>query len=207
MPAYGSGVSRFGYRYAHLGTNAAEIIKNALNPLFVMKTLFTPQKLLYLLIIFSPLVFLPLFSWLGIFLLLPGLAENLLSNYPFQISGFYHYDAILIPGVFIGAVYALKYWREKWPGISKIKYLIIFAAALNFLVRSPLSPFLFPTEFFRDNPHWEALRKMTRLVPPNVSVTAPTNLIPHLTNREQIYMLGTEPFQTDIVLMDGGDLS
>ena len=207
MPAYGSSASRLGYRSAYLRTNAAEIIKNALNPLFVTQTLFTPQKLLYLLIIFSPLVFLPLFSWLGIFLLLPGLAENLLTNYPFQFSGLYHYDAILIPGVFIGAIYALKYWQRKWPKISKIKYLIILAAALNFLIRSPLSPFLFPTELFRDNPHWEALRKMTRLVPSDVSVTAPANLIPHLTNREQIYVLGTEPFQTDIVLIDGGDLS
>ena len=45
------------------------------------------------------------------------------------------------------------------------------------------------------------------MAPGNASVSAHTNLVPHLAKREQIYMLGTEPFPTDIVLIDGADLS
>ena len=45
------------------------------------------------------------------------------------------------------------------------------------------------------------------MVPTAISVSAPTNLIPHLAHREHAYMLGAEPFRTDIVLIDAGDLS
>ena len=46
---------------------------------------------------------------------------------------------------------------------------------------------------------------MTNAIPANVSVAANTNLVPHLADRERIYMLGREPVPADVVLIDGGD--
>ncbi|MDO8429926.1 MAG: hypothetical protein Q7S73_00990, partial [bacterium] len=50
-------------------------------------------------------------------------------------------------------------------------------------------------------------RQLVKIVPQNASVTAHTNIVPHLTQREKIYMLGTEPSPADIALIDGADLS
>ena len=46
---------------------------------------------------------------------------------------------------------------------------------------------------------------MLRLVPPQVSVAAHTNFIPHLTDRREVYFAGFEQKRVDIVLLDAGD--
>ena len=209
MPSYGSGVSRFTYRYANLGSNPSEILTNAVwNPALLINTVFTKIKMLYLAKLFLPLLLLPLFSWKAWFLLAPGMLENLLTGYAPQISGFYHYDSILIPGLFIGLIHSIKLFNDRFPDKEKKLWGTLIAAVfLAFLIRSPLGFFYFPADFFKSNPNWETFRMMVNLVPDYASVAAPTNLVPHLINREQIYMLGTEPFPTDIALIDGADLS
>jgi len=47
---------------------------------------------------------------------------------------------------------------------------------------------------------------MIEHVPKNASVAAHTQIVPHLSQREKIYMLGYEPaFEPDILLIDGSD--
>ncbi len=206
MPAFGGGVLRFD-RYANLGGTPAEIIQNvSAHPNLLIETVFTGQKLLYFLLLFLPVAFLPFFSWRTLLLLIPGLAENLLTNYTFQFNSMYHYDAILIPAIFFGAIHGFKFIQEKWPEkINWIKWILPGLAVFSFLTRSPLGLFSFPTAFFQPNAQWNAYRNMVALVPPDVSVAANTNLVPHLAHREFVYALGREPFMTDMVLIDSAD--
>jgi len=206
MPAAGGELFRID-RYANLGETPLVMVTNAIkHPLLIPETVFTPQKARYVFWLLLPLLFLPLLSWRPVLLLIPGLAENLLTNYPFQFSSLYHYDAILIPGIFLAAIYGIKSALTRWP--NKEKYLgvaLLLAALIGFMFRSPLNPWSFPVSYFKTTPRETAYRNMLRLVPPQVSVAAHTNFIPHLTDRREVYFAGFEQKRVDIVLLDAGD--
>lgn len=204
MPYFGGGLLRFD-RYAALGATPQEVIKNVFaNPVLAVSVIFSGQKLFYLFVLFAPLVLYPLLSWRALFLLLPGLAQNLLTSYGPQFSGQFQYDAILLPGLFIGALYGLRWLRLKWPAYKNIfVWVLVFASMAMFLWRSPVNPITFPYGLFGDQPIWRAYRQMVEMVPDGASVAAHTNLVPHLSQRQNIFMLGAEPFAPDVILIDG----
>lgn len=206
MPAAGGGLLRLD-RYSHLGGNIPEILQNFItHPKLFWDTVFVGPKMLYVFWLLVPIGFLPLLSGRAWILLIPGLLQNLLTLFEFQFSSFYQYDAILIPGLWAGVVFGLKFLLDRWPGASRIFAAgFVFAVLLGFFFRSPLNPVGFPVALFRSSPHWDAFRQMLKLVPPEASVAAQTNLVPHLAEREHIYNLGREPFLADAVLVDLGD--
>jgi len=208
MPALGGGLLRLD-RYAQLGSSEMEIVKNIFtNPLLIFKTILSAEKIRYMFWLFAPVLFLPFISGSALILIVPGLLENLLTQFSSQFQSFYQYDSILIPGIFFAAVYGLKNLLIKWPRAEKKLFWVLAAAIfIGYFVRSPLNPVFFPTAVFKSNPRSESFRQIVKMAPGNASVSAHTNLVPHLAKREQIYMLGTEPFPTDIVLIDGADLS
>jgi|GEM_PF-1180391 len=206
MPHFGGGLLRLD-RYAHLGGSVTEIIKNIfIHPSLFIKTLFVGDKFIYLFWLLAPLGFLPLLAPVEWLLIIPGLAENLLTNYKFQFSGLYQYDTILVGSIFIAASFGLKNLLARYPNMVKYAVKIVLVGALlGFFFRSPLKPFGFPVELFGSKPHWENFRKIIKMVPPTASVAAHTNLVPHLAHREKIYLLGREPAPVDIVIIDGAD--
>ena len=200
MPALGGGVLRLD-RYANLGTTPIEMVKNAI------PAVLSGSKLLYLLWLFLPVSFLLFFSWQNLILLLPGLPENLLTDYQFQFSGLYHYDAILIPAVFIGTIFGLKKVLTRWPSKEiAIRWALISLAVISFLLRSPLGVFSFPANYFSNNPQREDYRRLVALVPEGVSVAANTNLVPHISHREFVFPLRSETLLPDMVIIDAADL-
>ncbi|MEK7599143.1 MAG: DUF2079 domain-containing protein, partial [Patescibacteria group bacterium] len=206
MPYFGGGLLRID-RYAALGGSAGEISRNLIvNPLLFLKTAFSAPKLKYLFWIFLPAAFLPLAYPASILLLIPGLAENLLTSFKNQFSGFYQYDSMLIAGIFIAGIYGLKGLLNRFPNkILRFKRVLLMAILAGFLFRSPISPFSFPAGLFKSNEHQLTLRRIVKNIPSGVSVAAQTNILPHLSDREKIYMAGSEPFMTDIVVIDGAD--
>ncbi len=223
MPAYGGGLLRLD-RYAQLGGSFSEIAKNFfIHPSLFISTIVQWQKFVYLFWLFLPVAFLPLLAPREWILLVPGLAQNLLTNYAPQFAGAYQYDSALIAGIFIATIYGFKNLPNLFAflaptsvlgsGLSetlktrkKISQILIIISAISLLIRSPISPFNFPTELFKKNERTEAFQKMLERVPKNASVTAHTQIVPHLSQREKIYMLGYEPIlESDIILIDGAD--
>lgn len=206
MPAFGGGLLRLD-RYAELGASAGEIVKNLLaHPSLFFRTVFTLPKMDYLLWLFVPLAFLPFASGRALLLLVPGLLENLLTTNQFQFSTFYQYDAVLIPGIIYCAIYGLRTMRDRWPARALTARTVLIAGILiGFFVRSPVNPFTFPFGLFGTNERWQTFREMTRGIPEELSVTAQTNLVPHLAERERLYQLGTERAFADAALIDAGD--
>ncbi|MBI2039025.1 MAG: DUF2079 domain-containing protein [Candidatus Niyogibacteria bacterium] len=206
MPALGGGLVRLD-RYAELGETSLAIVKNLLlHPSLLIQTVITVEKINYVFWLLASFAFLPLAAGRALILAAPGFLENLLTAFKFQFSSFYQYDAILIPALLVASLYGFDRLRVRWPKQEKVFasiFLIIVGGA--FVLRSPIGPLSFPTEFFRANPHRDAYRAMIREVPNEASVAAYTNLIPHLSNREHVYMLGQEPFTADVILLDGGD--
>lgn len=206
MPAFGGGLLRLD-RYAELGASIGEIIKNLfMRPSLFFQTIFTLPKLRYLLWLFAPLALLPFAAGRALFLLVPGLLENLLTTNQFQFSTFYQYDAVLIPGLIYCAIYGLRTICEHWPLRARTaRIALIVGIGIGFFVRSPINPFTFPFGLFGTNERWQTFREMSRGVPEELSVAAQTNLVPHLAERKAVYQLGMERVFADVVFIDTGD--
>jgi uncharacterized membrane protein len=204
MPAFGGGLMRID-RYAQLGGSFGEIIKNIFQkPQVYAETIFMWPKVAYVFWLFLPVGFLVFVSPVSLVLLIPGLMQNLLTNFASQFSGNYQYDAILVPGIFVGLIFGLKSLLRFWQlGEYIIKWCLMALFLFAFIARSPISPRVFPTAYFSSNPIRDAYRQMVGVVPAGVSVAAHTNLVPHLATREHIYMLGYEPSPVDMLLVDG----
>ncbi|MDB5037496.1 MAG: Membrane protein-like protein [Bacteriovoracaceae bacterium] len=168
--------------------------------------IFESAKFSYLFWLFFPVLFLPLLFPASLLLLLVGLAENILTNYKYQFSGRFHYDSILIPGIIFGAAMGLLRLLKFLPRIDRpMRWVFVSVVLISFLIRSPLMDFNFSTIFLHKESQNSIMRTLTEQIPEDVSIAANTYLIPHLTHRKEIYLLGREPKPADLVLVDSHD--
>ena len=203
MPLFGGNLARID-RYSNLGSGFYDIMKNVINPFVFFPTVFQGSKLIYLLKLFLPVSFLSLLYLPGLVLLVPGLSQNLLTNYYPQYSGIYQYDSILIPFIFILAVFGFgKILKRKKELINLFLMVILIVSIFSFTLFSPISPFNFRDDF-RANDNCKTLNQIVGLIPENSSVTSNTYLLPHLAHRKEIYMIGHEKDFTDYVVADLG---
>ncbi|MDP2684221.1 MAG: DUF2079 domain-containing protein [bacterium] len=209
MPALGGGLVRID-RYAHFGSTIGEVLKNVfLNPALLFSTVFTYAKIKYVFFLLLPVIFLSLRSFSFIFLVLPGVAENILTNYNPQFSGLYQYDAVILPGLYISTIYGLVFLLNKIKKERAVACVMIALSLISFgyfLFYNPLfASVLNTTDLFVGNKNRAVYDKVVKMIPKEGSVAAPTVMVPHLTHREYIRMIGTEDFFTDIVIIDRFD--
>lgn len=121
VPAHAAelyGVAESGYfaRYGALGNSPLDIFKSFFTRPGVVWSIATePARLAYVRGLLMPFGFLSLLAPEIIVLALPVLLANLLSAYPAQYYGEFHYSAPLVPHVAVSAAYGLaRLWR--WIG-------------------------------------------------------------------------------------------
>lgn len=174
------------------------------NPLYVFRYVFlNPDKLLYLLQIFTPVLFLPFFSGRKMVLLAPGLAVVLLSGGSTRYSIGFHYSAHLVATVFFLTIFGIENTRKRWPSISLAAIAVPLLAAgmvMDYeygLVLSKRFPgFLLPDERQRTAYSFFAM------IPGDASVATISRLYPHLSGRAEIYLLDRMRTGTKFVLAD-----
>ncbi|MAF14211.1 MAG: hypothetical protein CMI53_04990 [Parcubacteria group bacterium] len=204
MPAFGGGIVRLD-RYTDFGDSATSIITGViLNPSLTLQTIFTQAKMIYLLKVFLSVAFLPFVAWQTLVLTIPGLLQNLLTTFNFQFANFYQYDSILIPFILISTALGIRKTLNKF-STKIVLGSVIFMTIAGFVWNSPLSPLNFPLPRFTDE-RAKVFREIVKQIPPEASVAAYTNLVPHLTHRQNINMLGHEKVLADYVIIDGDDL-
>ena len=220
----------YGYldRYAYLGDSFSGIIVTAItNPGLVAGQIFIKGKLVYLLGLLGPAGFLSLFSP-AILLALPPLVQNLVSDYLYQYSLFFQYNATIVPLVIVSAILGterLVSWgplRRLWPRVGAKRLLlgyVLLAALVSNIIASPspvslsfhsrswdLGPV---TPYYRGSylvdSHDRTLRYFQRLIPPQASVSAAPNLVPHLSQRRTIYAFSYASDSVDYVIIDTKD--
>jgi uncharacterized membrane protein len=112
------GVAQSGYfaRYGALGDSPLDILKSFFTqPGVVWQIVSEPARLAYLRNLLLPFGFFSLLAPEILLLALPVLLANLLSAYPAQYYGEFHYSAPLVPYVAVSAAYGLaRLWR--WIG-------------------------------------------------------------------------------------------
>ncbi len=109
LPHYNVGVAggnNYWYRYSWLGRTPLQALFNAVTkPWIVLGYLLIPGRLGYLAIVLRSAGGLGLLSPALLLAALPDLAVNLLSSHTEQYSGFFQYNAIILPYLLGAAVY------------------------------------------------------------------------------------------------------
>lgn len=184
--------------YSHLGEGPMGILKTALtDPMAIVRTLFTREKLVYLRDLFTPVGFLCLFGPQVLLLCLPTLGIILLSSDPqvYTLEKF-HYASPLVPVVVLSAVYGTAFLSRKlsakWhvPGKRSLYFISGFVLLCTLLYHgargfTPVGGnFALPTV----TDHDRLAKEFFALVPQEAVVSAQSRLNPHLSQREKIYM-------------------
>ncbi|MFQ6080828.1 MAG: DUF2079 domain-containing protein, partial [Candidatus Bathyarchaeia archaeon] len=182
------------------------------------------RKLLYIIKLFAPLLYIPLFDGL-ILMALPALGQGLLSTNASRYSINNHHPALLVPFIFLSAIYSIK--RVSTLVDNSIKHvfqekllapLLVISLLLCFFT-SPIPQMGMPVI----TPHHRALKEVIKLIPDDASVYTQNDLFPHLAHRSNVYYVAGDkaiftgwvtpspiktvvpwkrPVQFDFILMD-----
>jgi uncharacterized membrane protein len=158
------------------------------NPWYVVQfILANPAKLLYLGQLFLPVCLLPLLAGGAWIVVVPPLAMALLSSAETQYTIGYHYPATLVPGVFFLAILGatrLNAQRYRRPAMAVA--VLIAGLAMNYEYGWVLGKNF--TGFPQLSPHQAAVTALLRRVPPGASVSSLSDMVPHVSNRENVYL-------------------
>ncbi len=112
-PVYGVAESGYFARYGALGDSPVDILRSVLTrPDLVWQIASEPARAAYLRNLLMAFGFLSLLAPEILLLALPVLLANLLSAYPAQYYGDFHYSAPLVPYFAVGAIYGgARLWR------------------------------------------------------------------------------------------------
>jgi uncharacterized membrane protein len=164
-----------------------------LNPIGAVNALFFDgaTKLLYIVLIFLPVLFVPLLSLRGLIPSIPYLFISLFSSYGLYYSLTGHYAAFVAPFVFIAFIEGIKKIREK--SIKKISppKLMKMALLTSLVILSSLLPLTYSQfQVFKiDEEHNNIIRRYISYIPRDASILTQSNIFPHIANRPDAYTI------------------
>jgi len=159
-------------------------------------------KVVFLALLFAPLVLLPLRSRSFTLLTLPWLGVALVSNYPpFYFVGL-QYPSFVVPFIFIGGVEGLrklgKIGTHLGMGPVGIRRGLRVASLLAFVIATPMIPWFLgllppapPYQVFSAGSHESTVRELIALVPSNASILTQPNIFPLVSSRVDAYVVPT----------------
>lgn len=175
--------------FAYLGNGPVEVIRNTVfSPVSFLSQILVERKLLYLLHVFGPVAFLPLFAPGVFFIAMPTFISTLISRHGYTDLIFLHYQATIAPFVFISSIYAVaKLSSRQWAVIGASLVLLASLVANAQLSPSPLSNGFRSGiwSFELDRP--ETFKTVLDMVPDEAVVSAHYRFANHFTHRETIY--------------------
>ncbi|MDE6579190.1 MAG: DUF2079 domain-containing protein [Ruminiclostridium sp.] len=188
IDAFGEGikVSRYDIYLLHGQDSLVSVVKNVIkNPAFFFSKLFSAEKVLFLLQMLLPLLFIPLRSrkiseW---FLIAPFILINLATDYKYQYDINFQYvfgtGAMLI---FLTAK-NMRYSRQKLRTA-----LAAFMAAAVCLVGNAMPKYHYTDTYYNNTERYEAAEELLRKIPRDKVIYASTFLTPHLYDCKELYM-------------------
>lgn len=200
MPFFWSGVESFDIGSSILPLSDPVLLVYLLitNPkIFIDQIFNSPIKLGTIDFVYRQFAFLPLLSplsWLTVF---PALFLRFSSTAThFWTSGF-HYNANLIPFLAASAIFAIAKFNLPKNAISLllIFFLITGGLAPNTLIWTTL------TLNINDASRFSYINNEIKNLPSSVSISAQSPIVPHLANRERIYMY-PEIYDAEYLVLD-----
>lgn len=168
------------------------------------------EAIFYVILLFFPLLFQPLFSLVWLLPALADVATNSLSDFVMMRQPFSYHSAAIIPVLLVA--YA-KTISTKYTNVSKIKYkemLTITSLTMMFFSYSFVSLPYFPNnilEFsaprFSLAPQNEAaLGEIKKLIGDDSSISAQINILPHISTRRYMYIFPNKFAETDYIVIN-----
>jgi len=189
-------------RYPWLGDSPESAARVLLTrPWIMLPYLTQTPKLLFVLRLMGPLLFLPLLGWPIILLAIPVFVYLMLSNYEPQWSVQSYYNPPLLPTLFFGLTVALERLRGRLsrPRIAAglqigMAGLIVAGVGVSYRLDAPgPGSRRFDPDRFAITPRVTAAGRLLAQIPPDASVSAIWPLVPHLSQRERIYTVLARP--------------
>lgn len=209
MPRVGTGESYLTFK--SLGEGPFDWVRFILTrPVTTLLLLFDhPIKTTTIEAMLSSWSYLPLLSPLALLTGLPSFLARFLSDSPGRWQLFWHYSANITPTLAFGTIMAVGWLVEvgQKRGLDKKKLTASFAVLLlltvyfrNNLYQPPLwklndPSYLVPKEGL------ENVLEILQQVPKEGSVLSQSPLVPRLSHRREIYLLGLHEKQTDYVVL------
>jgi len=184
--------------YQSLGTGPLDALKAVLkNPLLPFDVLFSDgTKIKTLFLLSAPFLFLPIFSR-QIILIIPLVAAKLLANSSNYWGMGFHYSATLCPILVMASAEGLVYWRQKEFLKKGIFKSLLPAPTYILMINLILIPILSPWRNIEHARFW-TLSEMEKtssfafaLIPKDASVATQSSIAPHLSERKDVYALGS----------------
>jgi uncharacterized membrane protein len=219
-------------RYSQFGDSPGQVALYVLtHPVQVLRDyVLTPDRIVYLRTLLAPVAYLPLLAPLTLLIAVPALAINVLSSYAPMYSGIYQYNAEIVPvlivaaiegvaalaglGAWAGARLQTRFSAEtlRWPRwAARIPFQRALMVTLTLLV------LLFALRAQRDHgytalakgftwpvvtAHAQLADSIVKRIPPDASVSAQTDLVPHLSQRRHIYLFPDHLEDADYIFLD-----
>ncbi|WP_437526006.1 DUF2079 domain-containing protein [Sorangium sp. So ce726] len=220
----------FAYYYEELMPNRSGLggmlVSLLTNPVFALKVLLEEPKIIFLLLLFVPLCFLPFLAKPGRWMLAYGLLFCLLASRDAVFSIHFQYSSILFPIAFVLTPIALKRIEGSGPtayfGLdgrrlsrALLAAMLVAAALMSWKFGGLVENASFRGGFSRVarklTPDQEAtyawVRQQVEAIPPNAIVGATSKMGPHVSNRKEAYFYpGDRAATVQYVLLDEGEL-
>jgi uncharacterized membrane protein len=159
-------------------------------------------KLLYVVLLFAPLLFLSFRSAITAITLV-WFVPVFFSNYPSYYTIGSHFPSYIIPFILVGAIYGLKSSAAslRFPRLKVRTRHLLLVGFLFAVFASPLSPVmtvLNNAALFPDycppviTEHDQTMQTLINLVPQNASILTQNNIFPHFSNRINAYAYPVE---------------
>lgn len=191
--------------YSDFGANPTDVSKNIiLMPTKTISTILSPQRLGYLLQVFSPLGFLSLLFPIYLIFAFPDLLINLLSSNLALRQIYYQYTAAITPFVIISAIYGVAFIKRRF---FKINDLIII---VYLLLATIISSYLFGplpgavhanvNMFTQPLSNRQEIDTFIAEIPTRYSIAATNNLGAHLSHRQNLYTIPIGIGKADVIV-------
>jgi hypothetical protein len=204
MPALGGEpqVYRFGGLMAGGASGLYAVVVTLLtNPTYVLLYIFGDlRKLEFLFLLLLPVLFLPVLAGRSLILAVPAFSVALLASAEENFSIGTQYPAIMIPFVSFLAIVGIQKLDPRRFGRLALAVAILTASLVMNHEYGWVFGRLF-TGFPQPSPHDQAVHGFFSQIPRQASVSAASDLVPHLSDRETIYMFPTTE-HADYILFD-----
>lgn len=157
----------------------------------VVKLFDTNDKRLVWLYSFSWYSFLPLFSPGGILAMLLDLSQYFLpmKQYGHMVTPFLHHRAILSPLLLLASLDTLNLLKTKKINLTIVAIvMLVVSLSLQFVFHFPLNK-LSKSAYWQITPWMKNNEELIKLVPKTASVATQQNLVPHISERSEIYLV------------------
>lgn len=189
--------------YGTLGKNPQDVVVNFFTrPQAIVSATFSPAiKLNYLATQLTSFALIPIMGFQMLPLLLFEVFTRLGNNY--MVAKWPLHSFTISTCLGIASIYSAKNFQKRINPTFLGIILLVTAVAQNLFFHGPINS-LFKRQFY-EIPSWsKANHQIMAKIPPNVSVAANNSLVPHLSERDKIYLL-PEVADASYVIIDFHD--